>query len=54
MELADGQRTLLDEYLGHFGSLIGARRTERAFRATVQGIVGAQTLVAARIAAFSP
>ena len=54
MELADGQRTLLDEYLGHFGSLIGDRRTERAFRATVQGIIGAETLVAARIAAFSP
>ncbi len=54
MELAGEQRSLLDAYLGHFASLIGDRRTGRTFRATVQGILGAQTLVAARIAAFSP
>ena len=54
MELAAEQRSLLDEYLEHFGSLIGDRRTGRAFRATVRGIVGAETLVCARIAAFSP
>jgi hypothetical protein len=54
MELADGQRSLLEEYLGQFGPLIGDGRTGRLFRATVQGIIGAETLVAARIAAFSP
>jgi hypothetical protein len=54
MELKDEQRGLLDEYLGHFDPLIGDRRTGRAFRATVQGIIGAETLVCARIAAFSP
>ena len=54
MELAGGQGDLLDGYLGHFGSLIGDRRTGRAFRATIQGILGAETLVCARIAAFSP
>jgi hypothetical protein len=54
MELAGEQRSLLDEYLGHYASLIGDRRTGRVFRATVQGIVGAETLVCARIAAFSP
>ena len=54
MELGGEQRSLLDEYLGHFGSLIGDRRTGRAFRATIQGIVGAETLVCARIAAFPP
>jgi hypothetical protein len=54
MELATGQRGLLDGYLDHFGPLIGDRRTGRLFRATVQGIIGAETLVAARIAAFSP
>jgi hypothetical protein len=54
MELADGQRSLLDEYLGPFAPLIGDRRTGRLFRATVRGIIGAETLVAARIAAFSP
>ncbi len=54
MELKDGQRSLLDEYLGHFAPLIGDRRTGRVFRATVQGIIGAESLVAAQIAAFSP
>ena len=54
MELEDGQRNLLEEYLEHFAPLIGDRRTGRLFRATVQGIIGAETLVAARIAAFSP
>ncbi len=54
MELQDGQRSLLDEYLGHFEPLIGDRRTGRTFRATVQGIIGAEALVCARIAAFSP
>jgi hypothetical protein len=54
MELADGQRSVLDAYLEHFGPLIGDRRTGRLFRAAVQGIIGAETLVAARIAAFSP
>ncbi|HVE74394.1 MAG TPA: hypothetical protein VNA30_04795 [Mycobacteriales bacterium] len=54
MELADGQRSPLDEYLGCFEPLVGDRRTGRAFRATVQGIIGAESLVCARIAAFSP
>ena len=54
MELAGERPGLLDEYLGHFGALIGDRRTGRAFRATVRGILGAESLVCARIAAFSP
>lgn len=54
MKLRDGQQGLLGEYLEHFAALIGDRRTGRAFRATVQGILGAETLVCARIAAFSP
>jgi hypothetical protein len=54
MELADGHLGLLDEYLEHFEPLIGDRRTGRAFRATVRGIIGAERLVCARIAAFSP
>ncbi len=43
MELASGQRTLLEEHLGHFASLIGDRRTGRAVRAIVQGILGAES-----------
>jgi hypothetical protein len=54
MELAAGQRDLLGGYLEHFRPLIGDRRSGRLFRATVQGIIGAESLVAARIAAFSP
>lgn len=54
MQLADHQRSLLDQYLDHFRPLVGDRRTERTFRGTVQGIVGAETLVCSRIAAFSP
>ena len=54
MELAADQRSLLDAYLDSFASLIGDRRTGRLFRAVVQGILGAETLVAAQIAAFSP
>jgi hypothetical protein len=54
MELKDGQGDLLDEYLESFDPLIGDQRTRRLVRGTVQGIIGAETLVCARIAAFSP
>ena len=54
MEVAGEQRSLLDEYLEQFAPLLGDRRTGRAFRATVRGILGAESLVCARIAAFSP
>ena len=54
MELASEQRSLLDDYLGQYAPLIGDRRTGRAFRATIAGILGAETLVCARIAALSP
>ena len=54
MDLVGEQASLLDAYLEQFAPLIGDRRTGRAFRATIQGILGAQTLVCARIAAFSP
>ncbi len=54
MEVAKSQGPLLAGYLAHFGTLIGDRRTERAFRGIVQGILGAESLVCARVAAFSP
>jgi hypothetical protein len=54
MELRTGQQSLLDEYLDYYEPLIGDRRTGRLFRATVHGILGAETRVAAQIAAFSP
>ena len=54
MELKDGQQNLLAEYLESWSPLIGDRRTGRLFGATVQGIIGAESLVCARVAAFSP
>jgi hypothetical protein len=53
MELVGEQVGLLDEYLGQYAPLIGDRRTGRLVRATIEGILGAETLVCARIAAFS-
>jgi hypothetical protein len=54
VELAAGQRMVLGEYLAWFDPLVGDRRTGRLFGAAVAGVIGAESLVAARIAAFSP
>jgi hypothetical protein len=53
MELANEQRGLLGEYLDSFRSLVGDRRTEQVLRGTVQGIIGAETLICAKIASYS-
>jgi hypothetical protein len=42
------------EYLGHFDSLIGDKRTRKTFGAIVRGIINAGSLVCQRIAAHSP
>lgn len=54
MQLATSQQDLLAEYLEGFRSLIGDRRTQALFRATIEGIIGAQSLVCSKVAAFSP
>ena len=54
MHLADSQQDLLAEYLVGFASLIGDRRTQTLFRGTIEGIIGAQSLVCSKVAAFSP
>jgi hypothetical protein len=54
MELAPVQRGLLDGYLDGFLPLLGDKRTEALFRATIQGIIGGESLACARIAASSP
>lgn len=54
MEFTDTPETLLATYLETFDPLIGDQRTGRAFRGTVQGIIGAESLVCSRIAVFSP
>lgn len=42
------------EYLGHFDSLIGDKRTRQTFGAIVRGIINAGSLVCQQIAAHSP
>lgn len=54
MRLAGTQGNLLESYLATFDPLVGDKRTARTFRGTVQGIIGAESLVCSRIAAFSP
>lgn len=54
MQLTPVQGGLIDGYLDGFLPLIGDKRTETTFRATVQGIIGSESLVCAQIAASSP
>ena len=54
MHLADSQQDLLSDYLDGFQSLFGDRRTQALFRGTIAGIIGAQSLICSRVAAFSP
>ena len=54
MDLTPREDDLLSRYLGRFAALAGDRRTGRLIAATVRGIIGAESLVCARIAAFSP
>ena len=54
MDLTPRETDLLDAYLAPFVALAGDRRTARLLAGTVRGIVGSESLVCARIAAFSP
>jgi hypothetical protein len=54
MDVATGQDELLGGYLARFVALAGDRRTGRLLAETVRGIIGAESLVCSRIAAFSP
>jgi len=54
MQLHPEQRGWLDEYLDAFLPLMGDKRTAATFRGTVQGIIGSESLICTRIAAFSP
>jgi hypothetical protein len=54
MELTAPQLDLFAEYLEGFTDLCGDRRTAWLLDQTVRGIVAAESLVCARIAAFSP
>jgi hypothetical protein len=54
MDLTPGEDDLLTAYLASFTTLAGDARTKRLLGETVRGILGAESLCCARIAAFSP
>ena len=54
MDLTPPEVDLLDGYLAPYLGLAGDRRTARLLAGTVRGIVGSESLVCSRIAAFSP
>ncbi len=54
MELSAQERTGCEAYLQAYEVLIGDRRTGEAFRGVVEGIIASESLLAARIARFSP
>ncbi len=54
MDLTPREVDLFDAYLDPFLALAGDRRTARLLTGVVRGIVGSESLVCAKIAAFSP
>ena len=54
MDLTPPEVDLLDTYVAPYLALAGDRRTARLLAGTVRGIVASESLVCARIAAFSP
>jgi hypothetical protein len=54
MELTTAEDDLFTGYLASFTDLAGDARTERLLGETVRGVIGAESLCCARIAAFSP
>ena len=54
MELESRELDLLEAYVAPYLDLAGDRRTARLLAGTVRGIVASESLVCAKIAAFSP
>lgn len=54
MDLTPADDDLVTTYLASFTDLAGDARTQRLLGETVRGILGAESLCCARIAAFSP
>ncbi len=54
MDLTQPEADLLEAYVAPFLAVAGDRRTARLLAGTVRGIVASESLVCARIAAFSP
>lgn len=54
MELSEQERAGCEGYLQAYGVLIGDQRTGQTFRGVVEGIIASESLLAVRIARFSP
>jgi len=54
MELTARESDVLAGYVAPFLALAGDRRTARLLAGVIRGMVGSESLVCARIAAFSP
>lgn len=54
MGLQPGADALVDAYVDPFTEIAGDRRTGRLLGDVVRGIIGGESLICARIAAFSP
>ena len=54
MELEPREVDLLEGYVAPYMSLAGDRRTARLLAGVVRGIIASESLVCAKIAAFSP
>jgi hypothetical protein len=54
MELRPHEQDLFAEYMAPFTALAGDHRTATLLRETLRGILGSESLVCAKIAAFSP
>ena len=54
MELQPREQDLLSAYVAPFAAVAGDRRTARLLGDAIRGIIGSESLVCSRIAAFSP
>ena len=54
MDLTPPEADLLAGYVAPFLELAGDRRTARLLAGTVRGIIASESLICAKIAAFSP
>lgn len=54
MELSEPERSQLEDYLSEYETLIGDKRTSETLGEVIEGIIGSESLKAARIGRFSP
>ena len=54
MELNGQEKGGLEEYMSGYTGLIGDKRTGETLESVIEGIIGSESLKAARIGRFSP